>query len=220
MSPAVQSQSTFERIQELRAAGDTEGWARLLMVGGLSKEERQALRLTGEEAWAYRRLKAAWGLTGRRRRTLRKQQAAYEHLCELRRDGETYWIVVLARTGSNYHKAVITGSGLASGIPQFHLNPEEAEAVKLREQGLPDECGVEWRRVRAGVYRSTDWKWYIEAEDREAWVAYRDGELWGNWNTPGQCYEARPHHYEPFASLWEAKQAIEEFGYADEGEET
>jgi hypothetical protein len=211
MDLVVNEKSVFERIQELRAANDTEGWAQLLMQDGLAKEERQAIRLTDAEARAYRKLKNERRLT----RTYKVQQATYERLCRLRQRGDTYWIALLACKDNYDNQAVITGVGLKPGVPRFELNAEETEAIKLREQrdAKPSRCPVKWRRVRPGAYRSIDWKWCIEQEGRNEWVAYRDGELWGSRGSHWDWYNnPRDNCYVPFKSLFYAKLAIGEFG--------
>jgi hypothetical protein len=231
MSSAVQSQSTFERIQELRAAGDTEGWARLLMDGDLDEDERRALRLTGDEARAYRRLKAERGLTDEQkayqgltngqRRLQRRQQAAYEHLCRLRERGDTYWIVRLVRDGDSYDRAVLTGDNLMPGVPRFELNTGEAEAVKVREKPDPDRLWrrLQWRRIRAGAYRSEDWRWLIEREGSKRWVTYCGGERWGNWILGRRRrYGPRAEDYLPCETLRDMMDLIGEHRW-DEGED-
>jgi hypothetical protein len=190
----------MKRFQELRAAGDTEGWARLLMQGALTKEERQALLLSGHEWRAYRKLKRQM-----------KFRDAYEHLCQLRRQRGTYWIAVLVRKHNRCYQAVLTGVGLEPDVPRFELTAEEAEAVRLQDEREDQPCckDYEWRRVRGGVYVSTDWKWHIEREGSRQWFVYWDGEPWGNWSGDrigrGDCL--------PFESLSEALVVIGEMEF-------
>lgn len=215
MSCPFQSQNTFERIQAHRAAGDMKGLAELLIDGGLPKEERQEIRLTRQEAMAYLRLKHERGLAGRQGRIRRKQQVAYDRLCGLRHRGDTYRILQRLRDGDDYDEAVITGVGLMPGVPRFELTEEEAEAVRLREQsdGLS-----EWRLVRAGEYRSNDWKWYLNRRGGQGWYVYRDGELWGRWDKPLR-WDGNPHTklYRPFRKLREAMGTVESY-WDDDGD--
>src|SRR5262249_20685455 len=132
-----------------------------------------------------------------RRRTLREEQRqhdAYEHLSKLRQQGETYWVAGFARKPYSYYQKVIARDGLMPGGPPVELSAEEAEAIRLqkeREDARSNDDNevvldaYEWRRIRSGVYVSSNWKWYIEQEGRREWCVYLDGEQWGDWSGRG-----------------------------------
>jgi hypothetical protein len=115
------------------------------------------------------------------RKLTKRQRDAYDHLCQLRQQKDTYWLAVLVRKRKRPYQAVLTGVGLQPDVPRFELTAEEAEAVRQHEEetGARHHEDSDWRRVRGGEYVSTDWKWYVWRRWGRQWFVYHYGDLWG-----------------------------------------
>jgi hypothetical protein len=88
------------------------------------------------------------------------------------------------------------------GGPEQHPNAHGVPVEGGLDQGRAPEVV---RRVRSGMYVSTNWKWWVERRGSRRWFVYSDGEQLGDWTGPylgwGKCL--------PFESLRLAQHMIE-----------
>jgi hypothetical protein len=151
------------RIQALRAAGDTEGLARFVLNGGMSRKRRRTFVFTPAETAAIERLTEERDADRLRRWKRGQQQDAYDRLCKLRKEGDGRMAWRFVRYEQLYYQppppewalmeSCLGDFGVAVGVPYREIDLVEVPAEQSAgvAEGLAAVGRFPIRQVASGL---------------------------------------------------------------------